>query len=215
MYKECVSCPKLGISCDGPNFASRPAAELISWCKARKEYLGLTNGRIAEMAGLSKGTVDGLFASAHADFRFETIRPVLRVLVGGEFTGKPCPEPSISEKTAYEERIRHLEAEVARRDDKIKDLSGNCGDMKTLITNTNKRNAEEQHFLRQQIRSKNRIMLILSTLLGICLILIIAALVADILNPEIGFFWLRGLFYPQGAQDFGHITGEILRHIHT
>jgi len=215
MYKECVSCPKLGVSCDGPNFASRPAAELISWCKARKEYLGLTNGRIAEMAGMSKGTVDGLFANAHADFRFETIRPVLRVLVGGEFTGMPCPEPSSSEKAAYEERIRHLEAEVARRDEKIKDLSVNNEDMKTLITNSNKRHEEQHIFLRQQIRNKNRVILILSTLYGICLSLIIAALVVDILNPEIGFFWLRGLFYPQGVQDFGHITGEILRHIHT
>lgn len=205
MYKECVSCPKLGISCDGPNFVAMPAAELIAWCKSRKEYLGLSNGRIAEMAGMSKGTVDGLFANAHADFRFETIRPVLRVLIGGEFSGEPCPEPSSSEKAAYEEKIRHLEADIARRDDKIKDLSINYEDMKTLITNTNKRNVESQLFMRQQIRNKNLVISILAVLLGICLSLIIAALVADILNPDVGFFWLRGIFN-HGTFVPGHIT---------
>lgn len=170
MYKECVSCQKLGISCDGPNFVAMPAAELVAWCKARKEYLGLSNGRIAEMTGMSKGTVDGFFASAHADFRFETIRPVLRVLVGGEFSGEPCPEPSSSEKAAYEERIRHLEAEVARRDDKIKDLTANFEDMKTLVTNTNKRNADGQRFLRAQVKT-------FASLFAVSVVAIIALLI--------------------------------------
>lgn len=209
MYQECVSCPKLGVSCDGPNFASRPAAELVSWCKARKDFLKLSNGRIAEMAGMSKGTVDGLFASAHADFRFETIRPVLRVLVGGEFPGMPCPEPSSSEKAAYEERIRQLEKDIEWRDDKIQHLTKNNDAMQLLITNTNKRNADTQDFLRKQINNKNKVIALLAVLLAVCLIVIVGALVIDRLNPDIGFFWLRGLFNPQGAHDLGSVTGAI------
>lgn len=152
MYSKCVSCPKLGVSCDGPNFVAMNAAELVAWCNARKDFMKISNARIAEMAGMSKGTVDGFFANAHADFRFETIRPVLRVLVGGEFSGVPCPDPSSGEKAAYEERIRGLEADNARLEEKARDLSKNYDDMKTLITNTNKRNMDSQKFLRNQVK---------------------------------------------------------------
>ena len=35
MYLECVSCPKLGITCKGPNFVAMPAHDLWEWCKKR------------------------------------------------------------------------------------------------------------------------------------------------------------------------------------
>lgn len=63
--------------------------------------------------------------------------------------------------------------------------------MQTLITNTNKRHTDSQNFMRMQIKGKNKAILLLSLLLGVCLAVIIAALIIDNTNPDVGFFWLR------------------------
>ena len=192
MYSECVKCQKIGSTCDGPNFAAMPAGEFLSWCKARKAHLGYSNGYIAEQAQMSKGTVDGFFAGAHADYRFETIRPILRVLIGGEYKGNPCPAPSGEEMAAKDGRIRELESDNAHLSDKVKDLMQNNAAMQTLITNTNKRHHESQAFLRDQIRGRNMAVAILAVLLGICLLVILAALIVDGTNANLGYIWMDG-----------------------
>lgn len=199
MYEKCLNCNKIGINCDGPNFMTMGTAELIEWCNARRKQLpGLTYDKIVEATGLSKGTVSGFFGGTHADYRIETIRPILKLLVGGEWDDKPCADPTASERAAYEERIRQLEAAIEWRDDKIQHLQKNNASMETLITNTNKRNTEEQNFLREQIKGRNKAVVILSIFLGLSLFTIIAALVIDRLNPNIGFFWLGSLIDRSG-----------------
>ena len=192
MYSECVKCQKLGISCDGPNFAAMQGNEFISWCKARKAHLGYSNGYIAEQAQMPKGTVDGFFAGAHADFRFETVRPIVRVLVGGEYKGNPCPAASGEERAAMESRIRDLENHNAHLLEKVADLTQTNAAMQTLITNTNKRNSESQAFLRDQIRGRNMVAAILGVLLGLCVFCILAALIVDSTNPDLGYIWMDG-----------------------
>lgn len=208
MYETCVNCPKIGVSCDGPNFVAMSAAELISWCKARKAFLGLSNQRIAELANVSKGTVDGLLAAAHADFRYETIRPVLKALIGGNWSGDPCPDPSANERAHYEEKIRQLEEGIAWRDDKIQHLMNSNHSMETLIANTNKRNEEQQQSMHRLLderykflKRKDKCIVILSVLLGLCVLTIITALIIDRLNGDIGFFWLDGLLKPHSITE--------------
>lgn len=208
MYMECVNCPKLGVSCAGPKFLDLTTAEVIAWCKARKAFLGLSNGRIAELAKLSKGTVDGLFANAHADFRYETLRPVLKVLVGGQMSSESCPDFTVSERTSYDEKIRQLQATIEWRDEKISHYT----DVNKRLVEENKRLVEEiaenekndkenQSFMRGEIKRKNRTIVILSIVLFIVVLLIIAALVVDIINPEVGFFWLRSWLGGDGTMD--------------
>lgn len=193
MYSDCIRCQKLGRECDGPNFVAMPPQELIAWCKERKKHLGLTNGKLADMTGMPQGTIDSLLSNSHPDFKFGTIRPLLQVLVGGQWLGDPCADPTGSNVAEMKERIKHLEAEIAWRDDKLSHYKGQIDTMQTLITNTNARLTKDKDFLREQIRSRNKAVAILATLLGICLFVIIAALVIDRLNPDIGFFWLDGL----------------------
>ena len=50
MFEKCVDCEKLGKTCSGPDIYLFSAEELISWCKRRKEYLHLSNAKIAEAA---------------------------------------------------------------------------------------------------------------------------------------------------------------------
>ena len=190
MYSECVRCPKLGSTCDGPNFLGMPPHELIDWCKERKKHLGLTNVRLAEMCNMPQGTIDSLLSKTHPDFKFGTVRPMIQALVGGDWSGDPCPDPTNTAHAELLERIRHLEEGIKWRDDKIAHLSQEHAAMQTLITNTNKRHHDSQNFLREQLQGRNKAVVILSVCLGICLLVIIGALVVDRLNPDKGFFWL-------------------------
>lgn len=192
MYEECTKCPKIGISCDGPNFIAMSTTDLIEWCNARRKQLpGMTYDRIADETGLSKGTVSGFFGGTHADYRLETIRPILKLLVGGDWGDSPCADPTDSERAKYEARIRELEKDIAQRDEKILDLQQNNVAMQTLITNSNARATTDKDFLRGQIKSKNKVIFVLGLLLGICAFAILGALIVDRINPDVGFFWLR------------------------
>ncbi len=109
MYLECVSCPKLGNTCDGPNFMGRSAAGVLEWCKARKKHLGWSNAKLAEESNMPKGTIDRLLSGEHLDFKYETIRPMVKALVGGSFDGNPCPAPPIIEKEKEDEAPKVLQ----------------------------------------------------------------------------------------------------------
>ena len=205
MYEKCLECKKLGNPCDGPNFMAMNTEDLIHWCNERKKQLpGLTYDRIAEQTGLSKGTISGFFKGTHADYRIETIRPILKLLVGGEWEDSPCGDPTAEERAHYEEVIRQLETSVVWHEDKIKTLEKNAEAMQTLITNTNIRNTKDKDFLRSQIKSKNKAIAILSILLAVCVLVIITALIIDRTNSGIGFFWLESLFRPNSVNEVLH-----------
>lgn len=188
MHLQCVRCPKLGKECDGPKFVSMSPQELVAWCKERKKHMGLTNEKLAEMSGMSKGTIDGFLANSHPDFKFSTVRPLLQVLVGGRWKDDPCPVQE-AESVAVE-RVRQLETEIRYKEETIHHYEEQIASMKTLIANTNARHTNSQNFLREQIRGRNKAVAILSVLLGICLLVIIGALIVDRINPDKGFFWL-------------------------
>lgn len=193
MYSECVRCQKLGKECDGPNFVAMPPQELIAWCKERKKHLGLTNAKLADLSGLPQGTIDSLLANSHADYKVGTIQKLLQVLVGGKWAGDPCADPTGAASAELQEKIRTLESEIKHRDETIKELRKNNESLQTLVANTNARLTKDKDFLRDQLRGRNKAVGVLSLLLGICLLVIIGALVVDRLNPDKGFFWLGDL----------------------
>ena len=159
---------------------------------------GMTLDKVAAGADVSKTSVHGFLNGAHEDCSYFTARSIAKFITGGKWENNPCGNLTNSEKAAYEEKIRHLESEIIWRDDKILHLTKQNDSMQTLITNTNKRNTESQDFLRSQIKNRNKAVAILATFLAITTLLIIAALVIDNLNPDIGFFWLEGLLGPHG-----------------
>lgn len=191
MYKECLECKKLGNPCDGPNFMAMNTDDLIHWCNERKKQLpGLTYDRIVEQTGLSKGTVSGFFSGKHTDYRIETVRPILKMLVGGEWENSPCGDPTAEERARYEDKIRQLEADIAWRDDKINHILAEEKYLKEQIANE-----------RATIKTLKRALIAVSTLLGLALTLIIIALIVDRLNGDMGFFWLDGLLKPHGINE--------------
>ena len=209
MHEPCISCQKVGASCRGPRLTDMTIAEAIALMKARKKFLGWSNQQLADRANKTpKGTVDGIFAATHADFRYETIRPVWNALFSSDASDNPCPELSDNERAKYEEKIRQLEAEHAQKDDKIADLTQQKSVMQTLIANTNKRNEDQLNSLHKLLderykflKRKDRVIVILGVLLGLCVATIIAALIIDRLNSDMGFFWLESVLNPHGINE--------------
>ena len=70
MYKDCLNCPELGVTCDGPNFVAMTAAEILEWCKLRKAYLKMSNAKLSEISGVPKDTIDRLLSGEHLDFKY-------------------------------------------------------------------------------------------------------------------------------------------------
>ena len=104
MYHECLSCHKLGVSCDGPNLFALSSREILEWCKKRKSKLQLSNAKLAELSGTPKGTIDRIFAG-DSDFKHETIRPIVRALIGGDFSGDPCGTDDTAKLEAENARL--------------------------------------------------------------------------------------------------------------
>lgn len=210
MYKECNTCKHLGEICQGPNFAALDAAEVVAWCKARKNHLGLSNGKLAEMSGLPKGTIDGLFSSTHTDFRYETIRPVINALIGGEWSGPPCQaQGTPREIERLKERVRHLEAELQLKQESIEALREDRNMRRDDMQAMNEQQERNDSLVHKEIKRKNRTITILSVIVAILLAVIIAALVVDYMNTHIGFFWLESLLHPQGDKLIKTIKGSL------
>lgn len=121
MYTKCIDCGRLGKTCTGPDFYLLSAEELIAWCKRRKEFLHLSNAKIAEYACMSRGTVDNLFAGTHTDYRYESIRPVLKVLIGRTAAEEMCATLDSTEAAALKAKIANTETECAQMKTAIAD----------------------------------------------------------------------------------------------
>lgn len=188
MYSECISCEKIGKICDGPNFMAAPVPELFSWCKKRKAFLGLSNGKLAELSGVPKSTIDRIFAPNYEriDIRIETIRPILKALVGGEFKGNPCPEPPGDDSPKATERLAQCEIELKWQQDKIATLKRETEVLLEQIHEKDILLKERAAFLRQ----KDSYIRILGITSAVCIAAIVAALIVDKLNSDIGFFWI-------------------------
>lgn len=194
-YEKCLTCPELGKTCDGPNFLAMDTAEMGEWCKIKlqNQRPDITYDRVAAETGVSKSSVYGFLNGTHTDYRLDTIRPILKLIIGGEWDNNPCGSLNNSEKAKYEETIRHLEREVTHRDKTISRCETEIADLKELVRNTNSRHTNSQEFMREQIRGKNRTIIVLSVVLGAFLLMAIGQMIVDKADPSRGFIWLKNL----------------------
>lgn len=192
MYKECLTCPKLGISCDGANFIAMTAHELLEWCKLRKHRLGLSNASLADLSGVPKGTIDRVFSADTNDCKYETIRPIVRALVG-EWTNRPCPTPEdakkderlIADLKRAETENGKLCSEIERLQQFIHEQTVQYGDDMAKV----RANTENALILfKAQMRGKNIAIVVLAAALAVVLSSVIGVLVYDMLNPNVGWF---------------------------
>lgn len=199
-YNKCIDCSFIGKKCDGPNFLAMTTERWCEWCHLRKEYLGWTNAKVAETAGISKISVDRIMSGNVKDLRNTTMQAVTKALVNGSWGQYPCAMAELSEKEyvdnpAIVEQCKQLQtaldkltAEHRAEVDTVraayhKQIEFN----REQMTAKDKLLAERFDF----IKRKDRIIAMLCIALAIAVLIIIAALIIDRLNSDIGFFWLE------------------------
>ena len=100
-YNICVSCTRLGETCDGPNFLAMSVDRWCEWCHLRRDFLKWKNQTIADKSGISKISVDRIMAGDVKDLRITTMQAVTRALVDGVWGHAPCVLVTETEKEIY------------------------------------------------------------------------------------------------------------------
>ena len=100
-YNICISCPRIGQSCDGPNFLAMSVDRWCEWCHLRRDHLKWKNQTIADKSGVSKVSVDRIMAGDVKDLRITTMQAVTRALVNGSWGQSPCVLVTENEKEIY------------------------------------------------------------------------------------------------------------------
>lgn len=133
MYTECLSCVKLGNGCDGPNFWAMSPDMLVKWIVARMKAMNITNQFLSDKTGVPKGTIDALRAGKRDNFEFNTLQPILQVLVGASWGSDPCPFPPDTKE--------HLEAANAALAEKNERMMEQLMEAKGVIAIYREQNA--------------------------------------------------------------------------
>ena len=89
-YNRCINCIHIGNLCDGPNFLAMEIERWCEWCRLRKEYLGWSSAHLAELADVSKVSIDRIMTVNTKDLRISTMQAVTRALVNGIWGKHPC-----------------------------------------------------------------------------------------------------------------------------
>lgn len=204
-YNMCINCNHIGIDCDGPNFLAMSTERWCEWCRLRKEFLGWSNARVAELAGVSKISVDRVMSGNVKDLRNTTMQAVTKALVNGSWGQYPCSMSTVKE-TEYVDNPELLE----RYERLQAALDSIAAEHREEIAAVRADDQRKIDFLRQQVKfkedqmaakdkllserhafmvSKDRTIRVLSILLGIAVLVIITALLIDRSDPSLGFIW--------------------------
>ena len=89
-HNICVSCPHIGVDCDGPNFLAMSVERWCEWCHLRKDYLRWTHAVLSEKANVSKVSIDRIMSGDVKDLRITTMQAVTKALVNGSWGTSPC-----------------------------------------------------------------------------------------------------------------------------
>lgn len=189
-YNLCLNCVHIGKKCDGPNFLTMSTERWCEWCRLRKDYLGWTNAHVAELAVVSKITIDRIMSGNVKDLRTTTMQAVTKALVNGTWGTYPCAmaalennEPIYIDNPVLIERAVNLQATI---DQQAADHKLQIDFLKGQLVSKDSQLADHQ----KEHKRRGTLLGIVTAALIVALLLIITALVVDLLNHDIGFFWL-------------------------
>ncbi len=151
-YNICISCPKIGQSCDGPNFLAMSVDRWCEWCHLRRDYLKWRNSTIAEKSGVSKISVDRIMAGDVKDLRITTMQAVTKALVNGSWGQSPCVLVTETEKEIYVDNPV-IVAQCQHLQNTLDTLSA---EYKTEIVAIREEAQKKINFLREQITIKDK-----------------------------------------------------------
>lgn len=128
-----------------PNVLSLNPTDLINWCRNRKQFLGLSNQRLAEQSGVPVGTIDRIMAGHYTEFRYSSIQPVVAVLIGID-EDTPRPENADAQQVQdYYDTIEGYKLIMENKNHLIAELKATCAKL-----------AMEGEYLKQENIQKNQ-----------------------------------------------------------
>lgn len=151
-YNICISCAKLGQTCDGPNFLAMSVERWCEWCRLRRDHLKWKNQTIADNARLSKVSIDRIMSGDVKDLRITTMQAVTKALVNGAWGHSPCVLVTETEKEIYVDNPVII-AQCQHLQNTLDTLSA---EYKTEMKAVRKEAQENIDFLREQIAIKDR-----------------------------------------------------------
>ena len=160
-YNICVSCARLGDTCDGPNFLAMTVDRWCEWCHLRRDFLKWKNQTIADKSGISKISVDRIMAGDVKDLRITTMQAVTRALVDGVWGHSPCVLVTETEKEIYVDNPVII-AQCQHLQNTIDNLSA---DYKRELATVRAEAKEKIDFLMDQIAIKDKHIGLLYTLI--------------------------------------------------
>lgn len=151
-YNICISCPKIGQSCDGPNFLAMTIERWCEWCHLRRDYLGWKNQTIADKSGVSKISIDRIMAGDVKDLRITTMQAVTKALVNGVWGQSPCVLVTETEKEIYVDNPV-IVAQCQHLQNSLDILSE---EYKKEVANVREDAQQKIDFLREQVAIKDK-----------------------------------------------------------
>lgn len=147
-YNRCINCVHIGKMCDGPNFLAMEIERWCEWCRLRKEYLGWTNAHTADVANVSKVSVDRVMSVNIKDLRISTMQAVTKALVNGTWGQYPCVYVASGNAVTTSAECEKFNEEIARL------RSEHKAELEALRADAEKKIA----FLKDQVQAKDRLL---------------------------------------------------------
>ena len=151
-HNICISCSKLGQSCDGPNFLAMSVERWCEWCHLRRDFLKWKNQTIADKSGVSKISVDRIMAGDVKDLRISTMQAVTKALVNGAWGQSPCVLVTETEKEIYTDNPVII-AQCQQIQNKLDSMSAEYKQEVAVIRDEAQKKID---FLREQISVKDK-----------------------------------------------------------
>lgn len=138
-----------------PQVMSLNPSDLINWCRNRKQFLGLSNRRLAEQSGVPVGTIDRIMAGKYTEFRYSSIQPIVAVLIGIR-EDTPKPENADAQQVQdYYDTIEGYKLVVENKNHLIDELKSACAQLGREIEYLKTENERKhQAIVRQQEHAK-------------------------------------------------------------
>lgn len=195
MKKDCSTCAHLGRDCP-KTLMLLPLDELLDWCQYVMTTNKITHETLARLSNTPKGTIDRVMARQSTDCRYSTIRAIVCALFEVLGTSAVCLDEVTAEVEVQADQMKLQNAELQRA---LADSEKERQALQTRISDLVESNA----LMKEQIAKKDqrmdmlsntvgywrRVVKVLTILLGIAVLTIIAALVVDRLNPDLGYIW--------------------------
>ena len=151
-YNICISCSRIGQTCDGPNFLAMTVERWCEWCRIRRDHLKWKNATIAEKSGISKISIDRIMSGDVKDLRITTMQAVTRALVNGTWGQSPCVLVTETEKEIYVDNPAII-AQCQHLQNSLDTLSE---DYKTELATIREDAQKKIDFLREQVAIKDK-----------------------------------------------------------